>query len=79
MAAEPRDLHIPLTVEHREQAIELASLLESYAISAREAFRRGSDPLGLHHVSQMRHTLLGLIPLAKRLSDTALREPNAQA
>ena len=53
--------------------------MREHTRAAREAFRRGSDPLGLHHVSQMRHTLLGLIPLAKRLSDTALREPNAQA
>ena len=66
-------LHIPLTDEHRERAIELCDLLASCAVSSREANWRGSYPLALHHVGEARLTLLALIPLLKRLAEHAMR------
>lgn len=72
MTADPRDLHTPLTGEHCNLAFDLADQISSFAISAREAFYRGSFPLALHHVGQARTAMVGLIPLAKRLSEHAL-------
>jgi len=66
------NLHIPLTDEHCDRAIELADLVGSCAVSAREAMRRGSHPLALHHISEARLAMAALIPLAKRLSAAAL-------
>lgn len=70
--SELRDLHIPLTDEHRQRAADLCDLIASTAISAREAIWRGSAPLALHHVGEARIALLALIPLMRRLSDAAL-------
>jgi hypothetical protein len=77
--ADPRNLHIPLTGEHAERAFDLSENIMSCAISAREAFYRGSYPLALHHVREVRLALLGLIQLAKRLSDHALGHNTTEA
>lgn len=72
MTSDALDLHIPLSGEHAERAFDLADNIMSCAVSAREALYRGSYPLALHHVREVRLALLGLIPLAKRLSDHSL-------
>lgn len=70
--SDARDLHIPLTEDHRLRAMELCDLIASTAVSAREAIWRGSMPLGLHHVGEARLALVALIPLARRLSEATL-------
>jgi len=78
MKADPRELHTPLTEEDLDRVQELCDLIASCAVSAREAFFRGSQVLARHHVAEVRITLLALIPLVKRLSGAALKAAPAE-
>lgn len=74
-----RDLHIPLTDEHRNLALELGEMIKSHLISAIEATWRGSYPLALHHFREADIAMTGVLPLAERMSDFALKDPDRRA